>query len=110
MSSCVEATCRGLQAAPDEQVRQALASWLSENRPTAGFRDFISNQAEVRTTPLRKHPLPGLVYPRIGPSYWNLLKTQDFAVAEMALRPGSRQATSTTVGDTATIPIARCPK
>ena len=82
MSSCVEATCRGLQAASDEQVRQALASWLSENRPTAGFRDFISNQAEVRTTPLRKHPLPGLVYPRIGPSYWNLLKNQDFAVAE----------------------------
>ena len=56
MSSCVEATCRGLQAAPDEQVRQALASWLSENRPTAGFRDFISNQAEVRTTPFKEAP------------------------------------------------------
>ena len=40
----------GLQAASDDQVKQALSNLLSEDRPTAGFRDDFSKHAEVSTT------------------------------------------------------------
>ena len=80
---------RGLQAASDEQVRQALASWLSENRPTAGFRDFISNQAEVRTTSVESREI----------KFWVVIAVVTTFAVLAALNMGSKTEPSATQTD-----------